>query len=354
MVKERLQKNFSLLLTLILLVLTIVLAFAVMEKSTILEGRNSSSGNVTGQDFPPPGVQSYTFYHINATDYPATNKTPGDPYPLIFNQTPPGGLAYSEFIIAYFREMPESADEFAAAYGIKPVFVKDEIKMAAFEVENHLVLGVSDGKTGEAIEKLSNDSRVEMVKKDTYMFTGGETEIKTTPTVKYPEDYKDGYVPNQVMVGFWRLPQSLEEFGAKYGGKPVNISESDLNIQMVMYETQDMRGFIDRASKDRYVRYIELNGYFRAFDGPVLIYDPYFHKEYRPEDLSQKPDVSKDDAMEIASREFPGTNVESYYPSLYLWWIEDEQRLVWTVNVPGGTVIIDATTGSIIKVNRVV
>ncbi len=226
MTKEMLQKNFTLLITLIAIVLLSVLTIILVS-----------------------------------IDHSTINKTPDDPYRFTLNQTPPGGLEYSEFIIVYFHEMPESTDEFVSAYNITPVFVKDEIRMAAFEVKCHLVLGVSDGKTGEAIEKLSNDSLVELVKRDTYMFACRGTDINTTPSVKYPEDYGEGYVPNQVIVGFWRNPPYIDEFSVRYGGKPANVTKDDLRRQAMLYETEDMRDFIDRASKDPYVRYIELNGY---------------------------------------------------------------------------------------------
>ena len=85
----------------------------------------------------------------------------------------------------------------------------------------------------------------------------------------YPEDYdRRGfeYVPNQVSVGFWRIPPSLEEFSARCGGKPIDLTESDLKFKWVLFETEDMNGFIDRASQDPYVRNVELNGIFHMDD----------------------------------------------------------------------------------------
>jgi hypothetical protein len=37
------------------------------------------------------------------------------------------------------------------------------------------------------------------------------------------------------------------------------VTEGKLSIQMVIYETKDTKTFIDLASKDLYVRYIEPN-----------------------------------------------------------------------------------------------
>jgi hypothetical protein len=147
-----------------------------------------------------------------------------------------------------------------------------------------------------------------------------------------------------------------------------------------MFETEDIRGFIDRASRDPYVRYIELNGIFRI-DDPVLVYDPELPREFPQGNLSAEPEISQDAAIAIALKEFTGTDTASYHPSLYKYWIGGEQRLVWVVDVPstanssignimivnetthiqtvygisyGGIATIDATTGSVIHVNRIV
>jgi serine protease len=176
---------------------------------------------------------------------------------------------YREVVIVYFKEMPVSMDEFATAYDITPIFVKGDIRMAAFETDPVMIGGVVSEKTTRAIEKISKDPLVEAVKRDTYLFVDPKTEIKTMSSVKYPKDYEgNDYVPNQVTVGFWRLPPSIEEFGEKYGGKPINVTEAYLRLQTVIYETDDMDGFIDRASKDPYVSFIELNPYFHLASIP--------------------------------------------------------------------------------------
>ncbi|WP_158308479.1 S8 family peptidase [Methanocella conradii] len=170
---------------------------------------------------------------------------------------------YREVVIVYFKEMPVSVGEFASSYGVSPVFVKGDIRMAAFESDPVMVGGVVSEKTALAIERISKDPRVESVKRDTYMFVDPRQEIDMTPRLIYPEDLeKKGVevIPDRVCVGFWRLPPSLDEFGEKYGGKPIDLTETNLRLQWVSYETKDVKGFIDRASKDPYVQYIEVHG----------------------------------------------------------------------------------------------
>jgi hypothetical protein len=120
---------------------------------------------------------------------------------------------YKEVVIVYFKEMPKSIDEFAAAYDVTPIFVKEDIKMAAFETNPVKIGGVVSEKTTQAIEKISKDLIAESVKRDTYMFVDPNAEIEKTTSVRYP-DYTQKDVepiPNQVIVGFWRLPPSLED-----------------------------------------------------------------------------------------------------------------------------------------------
>jgi serine protease len=199
---------------------------------------------------------------------PAVNMTPPvneSRHDQIMNPVSPGLPVYRGTVIVYFKEMPDSIDEFATTYGVTTIFVKADIKMAAFETDPVAIGGVVNEKTTQAIEKISKDSRVEQVERDTYMFVDRANEINTTPIVRYPEDYGGSdLVPDQVAVGFWRLPPSIEEFGAKYGGKPISLSETDMRLQAFVFETKDVKGFIDRASKDPYVSFVELNPYVSA------------------------------------------------------------------------------------------
>ncbi|AFC99062.1 hypothetical protein Mtc_0291 [Methanocella conradii HZ254] len=167
-----------------------------------------------------------------------------------------------EDVIVYFKEMPSSIEEFASSYGVTPIFVKDDIKMAAFETSPTRVPGVTSQKTKELIEQISKDPLVESVKVDTFMFTDKKSDIKAMPEVITPEDLdKNGtiYSHEKVIVGFWRFPPSLEDFAAKYGGRLVNLTEGDRNLLTAMFETDDMTGFINNVSKDPYVRYVEPN-----------------------------------------------------------------------------------------------
>lgn len=167
-----------------------------------------------------------------------------------------------EDVIVYFIEMPLSISQFASFYDVTPIFVKNDIKMVAFETSPNKQPCVTGQKTLDFIEKVTNNSIVESAKVDTYMFLDKSADIKTTPTVVHPEDLvRNGteYVPNEVLVSFWRMPPSIYEFGAKYGGTPDNITDANLQLQFIVYDTNDVAGFINNASKDPYVSDIGLN-----------------------------------------------------------------------------------------------
>jgi hypothetical protein len=188
---------------------------------------------------------------------------PGKMTVITFNQTPNKAPDKREVVIVYFKEMPESMKQFAYSYDIVPIFIKEEIKIAAFDLKP-IITDKMDVDTTAIIEKISKDPLVELAKRDTYYFVDREKEINTTTSVKYPKDYRDGdYVPDEVVVGFWRLPPYIEEFGIKYGGKPIDVYGATSFLPYILYETGDMESFIDLASKDPYVRYIELNVIFK-------------------------------------------------------------------------------------------
>lgn len=163
---------------------------------------------------------------------------------------------YREDIIVYFKDMPSSIGEFASSYDVTPIFVKDDIKMAAFETSPAREPGVTSQKTKRIIEQISNNILVESVKEDGQMFINKKKEIKTAPEVITPEDLaRNGtrYSCNIVVVGFWRYPPSLEDFAAKYGGKLVDLSDGERNLQVATFRTDDMSNFIGGALKDPYV-----------------------------------------------------------------------------------------------------
>jgi serine protease len=239
------QKNFILILSIVILALSVTLGVAIIK---------IPSTSVDHNQIPP--------------DVGGTNAT--------INQSSYDFPSHREAVIVYFKEMPASMDGFASLYCVTTIFVKDDIRMAAFETEPQFIHGVTGEKTQKVIAKMSNDSRIEQVKKDMYMFVDKKQEINATPEVRYPEYYIQkgiDYVPNQVIIGFWRLPSSLEEFGAHYGGRPINVTEGDLELQSVLFETEDIRGFIDRVSKDPYVKYIDLNVKSRI-DDLISNYEP--------------------------------------------------------------------------------
>ncbi len=244
--KEWLRTHFSLLLSLVTLILIIILAYAIVENPTVEKPTLNTTLSV--------------------------NESRHD---QIINPVDPRLPVHREDVIVYFKKMPDSIDAFASTYGVSPIFIKADIKMAAFETDPVMIGGIVSEKTTQAIEKISKDPLVELVKRDTYMFVNREREINSTPEVRYPEYYDQkgvGYVPNQVIIGFWRLPLSLEEFGAVYGGKPVNVTEGDLQLQSVLFETEDMKGFMERASKNPYVRWIDLNTMWKLDDPGTIEY----------------------------------------------------------------------------------
>ncbi|MGA9138655.1 MAG: hypothetical protein WBZ29_00415 [Methanocella sp.] len=293
-------KYFFIILSFIAVILAIILAYAIVVTPAGMPGPKSMADNSTGLyaitpsegsagyvwvGFPngsanlsetyatPTPIGSYsnfTIIHLNDTEWQSYNKTPKDDMPLSwwsFNQTPVDEPHTREAVIVYFRDNPSSMNAFSGSYNITPIFYKADIRMAVFEtVVNQFPLVISN-KTREVIEKLSQDPLVELAYRDTFLFLDRREPINTTASVTYPEEYdKKGweYVPHQLMVGFWRIPPSIEEFSARCGGRPVNLTESDLEFKWVLFETEDMNGFIDRASQDPYVRYVELNGIIRA------------------------------------------------------------------------------------------
>lgn len=167
-----------------------------------------------------------------------------------------------EDVVVYFKEMPSSLEEFASSYGVKLIFANADIKMAAFETNPILTPGETSVLTEEFIDKVSKDARVESAERDWVKFTDPSEKYTGQKVIVTPEDLNGtGYAPDEVVVGFWRMPPSLEEFGAKYGGKLINSSVDD-ELKFATFNTSDMTGFINKVSSDPYVSSAEPNVIF--------------------------------------------------------------------------------------------
>ncbi len=166
-----------------------------------------------------------------------------------------------EVVIVYFKEMPPSVEGFASKYGGKPVFVKKEIKMAAFETKPEKRPGVTSQQTMDFIANVSKDQQVEQSFEDGYLFLNPKENYSKQPLIQGPEYYNKlgaAYHPNRVIVGFWRFPPSLEEFAIRYNGKLMNLSEADRFLKVASFETDNISEYIFRISSDPYVQFIEL------------------------------------------------------------------------------------------------
>lgn len=114
-----------------------------------------------------------------------------------------------EDVIVYFKEMPSSLQDFASAHGVRLIFSKLDIKMAAFETMPVLQPGKESTVAQNFIANVSNDPRVESAEFDGFMFTNSTKNYTGQPTIITPEDMKKSnadYAPNEVTVGFWKMP----------------------------------------------------------------------------------------------------------------------------------------------------
>ena len=153
---------------------------------------------------------------------------------------------FRDAVIVYFKEMPTSLEEFASKYGGTLIFAKDDIKFAAFETSQH---------TLDFLEDVSRDSHVEKAYEDGFMFTKPDEKYSPEPKIAYPEDYDKKsieYISNEIVVGFWRMPPSLEEFASKYESSLKDVEDV---LQFATFETDDVTGFIKKISTDPYIRY---------------------------------------------------------------------------------------------------
>ncbi len=190
----------------------------------------------------------------------------------VVNNTGIGELpmpVFGEVVIIYFMEMPVSIEGFASKYGGKPVFVKQEIKMAAFETKPEKRPGVTSQQTLDFVARVSKDPLVEKSFEDGFMFLDTKKNYSQKPLIQGPEYYNKlglEYVPNKVRVGLWRFPPSLEEFASRYGGRLMNLSDADKVLMSASFETSNISEFIDKISTDPYVRYIVLEDIGRSSD----------------------------------------------------------------------------------------
>ncbi len=171
---------------------------------------------------------------------------------------------FREDVIIYFKEMPESLEEFASKYNVKLIFAKQDIKFAAFETNPVGRPGEVSNATLNFINEVSKNPLVEEAFHDGFMFTRQDSEYSSEPKLTYPENMKDEYVPNQVIVGFWRFPPSLDEFASKHGGQLKNFGDADNVLKSALFETNNITEFIKNVSTDPYVRYAEPNGIART------------------------------------------------------------------------------------------
>ena len=212
---------------------------------------------------------------------------------------------FRDAVIVYFNEIPASLDEFASEYSVKLIFVKEDIKMAAFETEPSSMPMETSQRTLDFIEEVSKDPCVEKAYEDGSMFVDTKELYKPEPEIIYPEDYdKKGwkYVPNNAMVGFWRFPQSLEEFAFRYDAKLKNFGEANEVLLFATFETDDITEFIKRVSTDPYVRHAAPNGVVHGgytpddpksrttdpYVSPVEPNDPKRNQQWGPKKMAQR------------------------------------------------------------------
>ncbi|SNQ61848.1 hypothetical protein [Candidatus Methanoperedens nitratireducens] len=180
---------------------------------------------------------------------------------------------FREVVIVYFKEMPASTNGFASKYGVKPIFIDSDIKMAAFETLPVGKTGRVSQRTLDVVSEFSNDSLVEKAFRDEYLFINTKTGYllinaetgyySTEPLIQGPEYYEKlrvEYIPNIVRVRFWRAPPSLEEFASKYGGKLMELSDADKFFMAAGFETSNISEFINKISTDPYVASVSLVG----------------------------------------------------------------------------------------------
>jgi serine protease len=176
---------------------------------------------------------------------------------------------FREVVIVYFAEMPSSLNELALKCGGRLIFVKEDIKMAAFETSSMAIPGETSQTGLDFVSQALKDPCVEKAFRDPFMFGAPDSRLSPDPFIRYPEEFeKNGweYAPNMVSVGFWRLPPSLEEFASTYGGRLLRFDEV---LLFATFETSDMTEFIKKVSADPYVRTAGPNGISQICSEPT-------------------------------------------------------------------------------------
>jgi len=227
-----------------LLIITLVIVLPVIGNMTNWKVVEEPENVVVAPPGPEPGPKSTV-----EEDY---NTTRQDYSPVI-----------REVVVVHFKEMPASLDEYASEYGGKLIFLKEDIKFAAFEMSPRAELPrkVSQ-RTQDFMSMASGDARVEEARLDTFLFVDPNKVYTKEPRITYPSDLvklgiKPGDITNHILVSFWVFPPSLEEFAQKHGGKLINFSDANKNLLYANFETDDIEGFLNSVSKDPYVRAAE-------------------------------------------------------------------------------------------------
>jgi len=188
---------------------------------------------------------------------------------------------FREDAIVYFKEMPDIG-AFASKYRGKVIFVKPDIKMAAFETNPNRKNGEVNRETLDFINEVAKDPRIEKVYRDEFMFIDTKRVHKLEPEIKYPE-YLDKkgveYVSNEVVVGFWRMPPSLNEFASKYSA---NLTDVEDVLLFAVFETDNAAGFLKRISTEPYVRYAFPDIIGHTLSTPN---DPAWNLQWGPTDI---------------------------------------------------------------------
>ncbi len=185
---------------------------------------------------------------------------------------------FREAVIVYFKEMPVSLEEFALKHGGKLIFSKQDINMGVFETKPVGKPGERSQRTLDFINEVSKDPLVEKAYHDGSMFIRPNKVYLPESKLTYPENTGE-YAPNEVIVGFWRIPPSLEGFASKYGGKLKGFGDANEALKFASFETNNISEFINKISTDPYVRYAEPNGIGHAGSIPT---DPNWNLQWGP------------------------------------------------------------------------
>lgn len=244
----------------------LVISIGFVAASSAPAADSNISGNASPQEVKLPDNQRETVV-TNVMNEPGIGELPMP--------------KFREDVIIYFKEMPELG-AFASKYRGRLIFVKPDIKMAAFETSPIGRPGKTSQQILDFINEVSKDPLVEKAYQDGFMFIKPEKVFSLEPKIAYPEDFDIkglAYAPKEVKVGFWRLPSSLEEFASKYGAKLVYVEDV---LLFAVFETDDSTEFIKKISTDPYVRHAEPNGIVHISSTPN---DPKWNLQWGPKKI---------------------------------------------------------------------